>query len=267
MNNSFITFIVTANFLDDQDLLLTVDSIRQQTEMCWMLEVRVVDIPDLPTITAFTHDNPRISVSEQSIKGNDDCQSTAIAVIPKGLELLPNACSEIKKAFEAQMLDIVVSLAIFAPSARAQDPEVVSQVFQSFTSIRVSISSKFPLSIGETQIPIAINRGNVALPLPIEGVGQTLETRDHEIRAKHLSELESQILVLGSQLDVQTQHASTAIALSQNLKVAKQQITSFEAQLVALHNSRTWKVGRLMLFPIRSFKKLRQRFSRVNDGV
>ena len=100
MNNSFITFIVSTNFLDDQDLLLTVDSIRQQTDMCWMLEVRVVDVPDLPTITAFTHDNPRISVSEQSIKGNDDCQSTAIAVIPKGLELLPNACSEIKKAFD-----------------------------------------------------------------------------------------------------------------------------------------------------------------------
>jgi hypothetical protein len=260
MNNSFITFIVTANFLDDQDLLLTVDSIRQQTEMCWMLEVRVVDIPDLPTITAFTHDNPRISVGEQSGKGNEDCQSTAIAVIPKGLELLPNACSEIKKAFEAQMLDIVVSLAIFAPSVRAQDPEVVSQVFQNFTAIRIPISSKFPLSIGETQIPIAIKRGNIALPLPIEGIGQTSETKDHGIRSKHLSELESQILVLGSQLEIQTQHASTVIDLSQKLKTAK-------AELVALHNSRTWKVGRLILFPIRSLKKLRQHFARVNDGV
>ena len=158
------------------------------------------------------------------------------------------------------MLDIVVSLAIFAPSVRAHDPEVVSQVFQNFIAIRMPISSKFPLSIGETQIPIAINRGNIALPLPIEGIGQTSEMRDHGIRYKHLSELESQILVLGSQLEIQTQHASTAIALSQNLKAAK-------AELVALHNSRTWKIGRLILFPIRSLKKLRQRYTRVNDGV
>jgi hypothetical protein len=53
MNNSFITFIVTANFLDDQDLLLTVDSIRQQTDMCWILEVRVVVNTDFATNKAI----------------------------------------------------------------------------------------------------------------------------------------------------------------------------------------------------------------------
>ena len=119
------------------------------------------------------------------------------------------------------------------------------------------LSSKFPLSIGETQIPIAINRGGVASPLTTERDSQQLRARDSEIRAKHLSELESQILVLGSQLDVQTQRANAA----------KQRITSFEAELVALHNSRTWKVGRLMLFPVRSFKKIRQRLTRVKHGV
>jgi hypothetical protein len=267
MNNSFITFVVSANFLDDQDLLLTVDSIRQQTDMCWTLEVRVVEVPDLLTLAAFTHDNPRISISEQSISGNDDFHSTAMAVIPKGIELLPNACSEIKKAFEDQMLDIVVALAIFAPRVRVQDSQVVPRIFQNFISTRVPISSKYPLSIGETQIPIAIIRGSVASPLPIEGVNQTPETRDSEIRTKHLSELESQILILESRIDIQTQQASTVIALSQNLKAAKQRIKSFEVELVALHNSRTWKVGRLMLFPIRSFKKLRQRLTRVKYGV
>ena len=257
MIDSLITFVVSANSLDDQDLLLTVDSIRQQTDMSWLLEVQVVEVPDLPSITAFTHDNPRISISEQCVNGNDDFHSTAIAVIPKGLELLPNACSEIRKAFEDRLLDIVVALAIFAPQVRVQDPQVSPQVIQNFITTRVPLSSKFPLLIGETQIPIAINRGGVASPLTTERDSQQLRARDSEIRAKHLSELESQILVLGSQLDVQTQRANAA----------KQRITSFEAELVALHNSRTWKVGRLMLFPVRSFKKIRQRLTRVKHGV
>ena len=257
MIDSLITFVVSANSLDDQDLLLTVDSIRQQTDMSWLLEVQIVEVPDLPSITAFTHDNPRISISEQCVNGNDDFHSTAIAVIPKGLELLPNACTEIRKAFEDRLLDIVVALAIFAPRVRVQDPQVSPQVSQNFITTRVPLSSKFPLSIGETQIPIAINRGGVASPLTTERDSQQLRARDSEIRAKHLSELESQILVLGSQLDVQTQRANAA----------KQRITSFEAELVALHNSRTWKVGRLMLFPVRSFKKIRQRLTRVKHGV
>ncbi len=257
MIDSLITFVVSANSLDDQDLLLTVDSIRQQTDMSWLLEVQVVEVPDLPSITAFTHDNPRISISEQCVNGNDDFHSTAIAVIPKGLELLPNACSEIRKAFEDRLLDIVVALAIFAPQVRVQDPQVSPQVIQNFITTRVPLSSKFPLLIGETQIPIAINRGGVASPLTTERDSQQLRARDSEIRAKHLSELESQILVLGSQLDVQTQRANAA----------KQRITSFEAELVALHNSRTWKVGRLMLFPVRSFKKIRQRLTRGKHGV
>ena len=257
MIDSLITFVVSANSLDDQDLLLTVDSIRQQTDMSWLLEVQVVEVPDLPSITAFTHDNPRISISEQCVNGNDDFHSTAIAVIPKGLELLPNACSEIRKAFEDRLLDIVVALAIFAPQVRVQDPQVSPQVIQNFITTRVPLSSKFPLLIGETQIPIAINRGGVASPLTTERDSQQLRARDSEIRATHLSELESQILVLGSQLDVQTQRANAA----------KQRITSFEAELVALHNSRTWKVGRLMLFPVRSFKKIRQRLTRVKHGV
>ena len=257
MIDSLITFVVSANSLDDQDLLLTVDSIRQQTDMSWLLEVQVVEVPDLPSITAFTHANPRISISEQCVNGNDDFHSTAIAVIPKGLELLPNACTEIRKAFEDRLLDIVVALAIFAPQVRVQDPQVSPQVIQNFITTRVPLSSKFPLLIGETQIPIAINRGGVASPLTTERDSQQLRARDSEIRAKHLSELESQILVLGSQLDVQTQRANAA----------KQRITSFEAELVALHNSRTWKVGRLMLFPVRSFKKIRQRLTRGKHGV
>lgn len=257
MIDSLITFVVSANSLDDQDLLLTVDSIRQQTDMSWLLEVQVVEVPDLPSITAFTHANPRISISEQCVNGNDDFHSTAIAVIPRGLELLPNACSEIRKAFEDRLLDIVVALAIFAPRVRVQDPQVAPQVFQNFIATRVPLSSKFPLLIGETQIPIAIKHGNVALPQSIERDSQQLRARDSEIRAKHLSELESQILVLGSQLDVQTQRANAA----------NHRITSVEAELVALHNSRTWKVGRLMLFPVRNFKKLRQRLTRVKYGV
>ena len=257
MIDSLITFVVSANSLDDQDLLLTVDSIRQQTDMSWLLEVQVVEVPDLPSITAFTHDNPRISISEQCVNGNDDFHSTAIAVIPKGLELLPNACTEIRKAFEDRLLDIVVALAIFAPQVRVHDPQVSPPVIQNFITTRVPLSSKFPLLIGETQIPIAINRGGVASPLTTERDSQQLRARDSEIRAKHLSELESQILVLGSQLDVQTQRANAA----------KQRITSFEAELVALHNSRTWKVGRLMLFPVRSFKKIRQRLTRGKHGV
>ena len=257
MIDSLITFVVSANSLDDQDLLLTVDSIRQQTDMSWLLEVQVVEVPDLPSITAFTHANPRISISEQCVNGNDDFHSTAIAVIPRGLELLPNACSEIRKAFEDRLLDIVVALAIFAPQVRVQDPQVSPQVIQNFITTRVPLSSKFPLLIGETQIPIAIKHGNVALPQSIERDSQQLRARDSEIRAKHLSELESQILVLGSQLDVQTQRANAA----------NHRITSVEAELVALHNSRTWKVGRLMLFPVRNFKKLRQRLTRVKYGV
>lgn len=257
MIDSLITFVVSANSLDDQDLLLTVDSIRQQTDMSWLLEVQVVEVPDLPSITAFTHANPRISISEQCVNGNDDFHSTAIAVIPKGLELLPNACTEIRKAFEDRLLDIVVALAIFAPQVRVQDPQVSPQVIQNFITTRVPLSSKFPLLIGETQIPIAINRGGVASPLTTERDSQQLRARDSEIRAKHLSELESQILVLGSQLDVQTQRANAA----------NHRITSVEAELVALHNSRTWKVGRLMLFPVRNFKKLRQRLTRVKYGV
>ena len=114
MLNSFITFIVYSNSLDDRDLLLTVDSIRQQNEFNWVLEVRVPILPNISTIEDFTHDNPRVKVVDaQSNSTLTITPSLVFAVIPKGIQLLANACFEIARAFELSALAVGVKSGYF----------------------------------------------------------------------------------------------------------------------------------------------------------
>jgi hypothetical protein len=264
MIDPFITFVIHAESLDDPQLSLTVKSIRQQTDMCWSLEVKVVEMPDILDIASFTHDNPRVTVSEQYSHSNGDFRSTAMTVLPRGLELLPDACTEIKKAFADTQLDIVVAPTIFTPRERPQFHEDSTQFFQSLICLRMQPGSDLSPLIGEIRTPIGIMCGDIpSQPFDIRDVHFS-GTRDSEIRSTHLAQLESQILILKLQLQHQKQITQSVSDLSQNLIVARRRVAALETELMALRKSRTWKVGRLLMFPIWGLKSVRKRFKNRN---
>ena len=108
MITPFITFVIFADSIDDPSLLISVNSIRQQTAMCWELEIRVLSFPDIDTLSFITHDNPRIKVLQlYDDKKKSEYNSTVISLLPKGVELFPNACMEIQKAFDTRDIGIV----------------------------------------------------------------------------------------------------------------------------------------------------------------
>ena len=260
MIDPFITFVIYAESLDDPQLSLTINSIRQQTDMCWSLEVRVVDLPDILDIESFTHDNPRVAVSEQYFNSNGGFRSTAMTVLPRGLELLPDACAEIKKAFADTEIDIVVAPTIFTSREWTQFHEDSSQFFQSLICLRMQPSPDLSPLIAEIRTPIGIMRGDIpSQPFDIRDVHFS-ETRDSEIRSTHLAELEAQIHILELQLQHQKHITQSVSDLSQNLIVARRRVAAIETELMALRKSRTWKLGRLLMFPIWGLKGVRMRF-------
>ena len=260
----FITFVIYAESLDDPQLSLTINSIRQQTDMCWSLEVRVVDLPDILDIESFTHDNPRVTVSEQYFNSNGGFRSTAMTVLPRGLELLPDACAEIKKAFADTALDIVVAPTIFIPRKLPQFQEDSTQFFQSLISLRMQPNSDLSPLIGEIPTPIGIMRGDISSqPANSRGVHFS-KTRDSEIKATHLAHLESQIRILELQLQHQKQITQSVSDLSQNLISARRRVAAIEAELMTIRKSHTWKVGRLVMFPIWGLKSVHNRFRTKN---
>jgi len=255
MIDPFITFVIFADSLDDPDLLLTVNSIRQQTDMCWELEIRVFSVPDAPTISFFTHDNPRIIVTqrfenERKIGHN----STVISFLPKGLELFANACTEIRRAFEVQNTHIVFASTILMTEVEKNGSLAQACTFHGLVALRLAAPSNYLRFIEEISLPLGIIRKDAFMTVTMNRVSGSSSLQDREIKADHLAQLESEILVLQTQLQSLTQKSERFEAVSKDLNTTIKQLASAKSELSDIKRSRTWRVGRVILGPIRLFK-------------
>ena len=256
MIDSFITFVIHAESLGDPLLSLTVNSIRQQTDMCWSLEVRVVVLPDVLDIESFTHDNPRISICQRFAGGKHRLNSAAIAFIPKGLELLPDACSELKRAFVNQSVDIVSAKAIHV---LAEEPKLLgtTRIIPCIIVTRIRSSSEFSPLNYEIDIPIGVIRNDNFAAIPVERSKSPISLVDNQIRVEHLAHLEGEILVLQTQLQSLMQKSIEFDVLTINLNRTNHLLVSAESEIRDMRKSRTWRIGRAILGPVRLLKKLK----------
>jgi len=262
MIDPFITFVIFADSLDDRDLLLTVNSIRQQTDMCWELEIRVFSVPDAPTMSIFTHDNPRIIVTqrnenERAIKHN----STVISFLPRGLELFANATTELRAAFEVQNVHVVAANTIFMTQIETDGSLDPACIFPFLVATRLTALSHNPQLIEEISLPLGIIRKDAFMTVITDRVSDSSSLLDHEIKADYLAQLESEILVLQTQLQSLTQKSEGFEVISKNLNTTIKQLASAKSELKDIKRSRTWRVGRMILFPVRSVKKINRRFT------
>jgi hypothetical protein len=256
MIDPFITFVIHAESLDDPQLQLSLQSIRQQFDICWELKIEVPVLPDRVTIDTFTHCNPRISISQRFGRGKDGLNSTAIAFIPRGLELLPNACSELKKAFANQSVDIVSAKVI---QILAEEPELLgtTRIIPCIIAMRMRSSSEFcPLNC-EIDIPIGVIRSDNFAAIHVERSKSPISVVDNQIRAEHLAHLEREILVLQTQLQSSMQKSIEFDVLTINLNKTNHLLVSAESEIRAMKKSRTWRIGRAILGPVRLLKKLK----------
>ena len=265
MINPFITFVIFADSIDDPSLLISVNSIRQQTAMCWELEIRVLSFPDNDTLSFITHDNPRINVLQlYDAKKKSDYHSTVISFLPKGMELFPNACMEIKKVFDTRDIGIV-AINIISTSATAGNGAIgKSQFFTSVIASRIHLFSDVASLVEEIAVPLGIVRDEVFATAMLERSKGTTALNDFEIKSDYLAHLESEILILQSQLQQLTTKADFAGQLSQNLIIAKLEIDLARAEIAAIRRSRTWKIGHLFLSPMRFLRRFSQIFSGRN---
>jgi len=262
MIDPFITFVIFADSLDDRDLLLTVNSIRQQTDMCWELDIRVFSVPDAPTISVFTHDNPRIIVTQR----NDNTRlighnSTVISFLPKGLELFANATTELRTAFEEQKVHVVAANTILMTQLDNNGALEQSCVFPCLVATRLIALSDNHQLFEEISLPLGIIRRDVFTAVTTDRPSNSSSLQDHEIKADYLAQLESEILVLQTQLQSLTQKSERFEAVSKDLNITIKQLASAKSELSEIKRSRTWQVGRVILFPVRSVKKINRRFT------
>ena len=262
MIDPFITFVIFADSLDDQDLLLTVDSIRQQTDMCWDLEISVYSLPDAHAISIFTHDNPRIIVTQQDgSKRSYKKNTTVVSILPKGLELFQNACTEIRKAFEVQNAQIVVASTILMTELEHTGSLTQACTFPGLVASRLPVLSDPPQLIEEISLPLGMVRKDVFMTVHIDRLEASSTLQDHEIKAVYLAQLESEILVLQTQLRSLIKKSEEFEVISEDLNTTKQQLALAKSELRDIKRSRTWRVGRLISFPIRSIKNVNRRFA------
>ena len=263
MITPFITFVIFADSIDDPSLLISVNSIRQQTAMNWVLEIRVLSLPDPDALLIFTHDNPRIKVLQlYEDKKKSEYNSTVISLLPKGVELFPNACVEIQKAFDTRDIGIV-SVSIISTSKTEGNGTIgKSQFFTSIVASRIHIFSDVASLLEEIPVPLGIVRDEVFATATLERSKNNTALKDFEIKSDYLAHLESEILILQSQLQQVITKADFAGVLSQNLITKGLEIDSARAQIAAIHRSRTWKIGLTILSPIRRFRRFSQIFPR-----
>jgi len=267
MITPFITFVIFADSIDDPSLLISVNSIRQQTAMCWELEIRVLSFPDIDTLSFITHDNPRIKVLQlYDDKKKSEYNSTVISLLPKGVELFPNACMEIQKAFDTRDIGIVSVNIISTSKTEGNGTIGKSQFFISIIASRIHIFSDVASFVGEITVPLGIVRDEVFATATLERSKNNTALKDFEIKSDYLAHLESEILILQSQLQQVITKADFAGELSQNLITKGLEIDSARAQIAAIHRSRTWKIGLTILSPIRCFRRFSQIFSDLNNG-
>jgi hypothetical protein len=254
MIDPFVTFVICTESLDDPQLLLSVQSIRQQVDICWELKIEVPVLPDSVTIDTFTHCNPRVSINQRFASGKNRLNSTAVAFIPKGLELLPNACSELKKAFVNQSVDIVSAKVIHI---LAEGPELPgsTRIIPFIIATRMRSSSKFsPLSC-EIDIPIGVIQNYNFAAVPVKRSKSPISVVDNQIRAEHLAHLEREILVLQTQLQSLAHKSQLFDLTTGQIQTCRNQIVELENQISAIKSSHTWRIGRFILYPMRILRK------------
>ena len=253
MIDPFITFVIFADSLDDQDLLLTVNSIRQQTDMCWELDIRVFSVPDAPTISIFTHDNPRIIVTQRNEnEGVIGHGSTVISFLPKGLELFANAATELRKAFEEKNVHVVAANTIFMTHLDNNGALEQSCIFPCLVATRLTALSDNPPLIEEISLPLGIIREDAFMTMTMDRLRGSSSLQDNEIKADYLAQLESEILVLKTQLQKCTQESNFPGSRSHNLITTKQELEAVRTELAAICRSRTWKIGTAIIRPSRA---------------
>jgi len=257
MIDPFITFVIHANSLDDPLLLLTVDSVRQQIDICWELRIKVLAVPDPVSINTFTHDNPRITVTQKyfDIQEKDFC-STFLAILPKGLELFPNACTELKKAFGVRRANIILANTIFVSDVENDDLLGSTNTIPLIIATRLFASPDLPTFVEEIDLPVGVLRKDIFVASPVRRREGSPSNKEQEIKAEHFAYLESEILILQTQLMNLTQKSDYFDVVTQNFNITKQQLAVTESELSAIKKSRTWRVGRFILSPIRLIKKL-----------
>ena len=253
MIDPFITFVIFADSLDDRDLLLTVNSIRQQTDMCWELDIRVFSVPDAPTISIFTHDNPRIIITQRNEKERAIGHNSAvISFLPKGLVLFANATAELRTAFEEQNVHVVAANTIFMTQLDNNGALEQSCVFPCLVATRLTALSDNHQLIEEISLPLGIIHKDVFMTVTTNHMNACSSLQDHEIKADYLAQLESEILVLNTQLQKLRPEANSDGSRSQNLITAKQELKAVRAELAAIRRSRTWKIGTAIIRPSRA---------------
>jgi hypothetical protein len=257
MIDPFITFVIHVDSLDDPLLLLTVDSVRQQIDICWELRIKVLALPDPESIETFTHDNPRITVTQKYFdKQERDFNSKVLAILPKGLELFPNACTELKKAFEVRRANIIIANTIFVSDLENDDLLGSTNTIPLIIATRLFASPNLPTFVEEIDLPVGVIRKDIFAASPVMRSEGSPLNKEQEIKAEHFAYLESEILILQAQLMNLTQKSDHFDVVTKNFNITKQQLAVTESELSAIKKSHTWRVGRFILSPIRLIKKL-----------
>jgi hypothetical protein len=239
MLNSFITFIVYSNSLDDRDLLLTVDSIRQQNEFNWVLEVRVPILPNISAIEDFTHDNPRVKVVDaQSNSILTITPSLVFSVIPKGIQLLTNACFEIARAFEFSNADVVVVNTICSSYEANTINQELDRICPLVLVIRCHGYLNDPLSL--IDIPMQQSRSHSTMPNT---------KKSQQTRLEYINDLEIEVRVLRTQLQVFIDRPDELKIMEHRLAVTQTELAQLKEQINTIKTSRTWKIGRAIIRP------------------
>ena len=261
MIDPFITFVIFADSLDDQDLLLTVNSIRQQTDMCWELDIKVFSVPDAPTISIFTHDNPRIIVTKRNdTERTSECRSTVISFLPRGVELFSSTCGDLKKEFTQNEVDIVLANIILFDNPHTDSKTKQSKPQSFITTIRRQDFLNDSILIREISLPVGKLNKDALAPVPSRNTKTSDHIQDKTIRAEYIYDLEQQNLVLSEQLRYLAPSADTMKLAEANLLLLRDRLAKAKEELQSIRNSRTWRVGRLILIPFRVFKRLTRPF-------
>jgi len=261
MENIFITFIILADSLDDPALLRSVASLRHQDEFLWSLEVRTPEIPDEALKLQFTHDNPRISVicnegNEHQTAGSSD----VFAILPRGVELFPSACSELKKAFSENNVDIVLANIISLANVNRDSIPNLSQPQTFITTIHRKDFSNDLILIREISLPLGKFNVDALAPMPLWNTKTPDHMRDKTIRTQYIFDLEEENLILTEQMRFLASRPDALKSAEANLRIARARLSDAEAELQSIRNSRTWRVGRLVLMPVRAMLRIPRYF-------
>ena len=250
MLNSFITFIVYSNSLDDRDLLLTVDSIRQQNEFNWVLEVRVPILPNISAIEDFTHDNPRVKVVDvQSNSILAITPSIVFAVIPKGIRLFTNACFEIARAFEFSNADVAVVNTIYSSYEANAINKELDRIYPLVLVIRFHDYLNGPQLLIDIPMPLSMIDGHTFTQQSHSHSTMPNTEKSQQTRLDYINDLELEVRVLRTQLQVFIDKPDELKIMEHRLAVTETELAQLKEQINTIKTSRTWKIGRAIIRP------------------